>query len=91
MEEVVGVQAKRVFDRDQHVWRVAQDLEASFLSEMLKSAGLDGGQRSFGGGAGESQFVSFMRDAQAKRIVESGGVGLAEIVYASMMEKIDET
>lgn len=59
-------------------------LEASFLSEMLKSAGLDGQQGEFGGGLGETQFSSFLREAQAEQIARAGGVGLAEAIFASL-------
>ena len=35
-------------------------LEATFLAEMLKSAGLGRGADAFGGGEGEDQFASFL-------------------------------
>jgi len=56
----------------------ATDLEAAFLSEMLKHAGYGKARESFGGGVGEDQFGSLLRDMQARRIAESGGIGLAE-------------
>lgn len=76
--------------RDPAVWKASQNLEASFLAEMLKSVGMDGNQSEFGGGMGEEQFASFLREAQAQKMVEAGGVGLAEAFYLSLMkEKTD--
>ncbi|PVA09708.1 hypothetical protein DC366_11285 [Pelagivirga sediminicola] len=63
----------------------AQKLEATFLAEMLKSAGF-GKSSEFAGGIGEEQFASFQRQALADEIVKSGGLGLAETFYQSMME-----
>jgi peptidoglycan hydrolase FlgJ len=62
-------------------------LEASFLSEMLKLAGLGKTSQEFGGGAGEDQFASFLRDAQAKEMVKSGGIGLAETIYLALKDR----
>lgn len=56
---------------------VGQKLETVFLSEMLKAAGFGEVSDSFGGGVGEGQFASFLRDAQAQEMVRAGGVGLA--------------
>ena len=64
----------------------ARDLEAAFLAEMLKDVGLGGVKGAFGGGAGEDQFASLMREQQAARMVEAGGIGLAEQILRSMME-----
>lgn len=69
---------------------VAQELEATFLSEMLKSAGLGEPSKSFGGGIGEEQFSSFLRDAQAREMVRAGGVGLAESLYHALKERRDD-
>lgn len=62
----------------------AVKLEAQFLSEMLKYAGFDGPQSEFSGGSGEEQFGSFLRDAQAMRMAEAGGVGLAESIFRAL-------
>ena len=64
----------------------AVELEAAFLSEMLKSAGLGKTRQSFGGGAGEDQFASFLVQHQARQLAQSGGIGLSEILLKSMME-----
>jgi len=65
----------------------ARKLEASFISEMLKAAGVGKPRDSFGGGAGEEGFSSFLTNAQAEKIVESGGFGLAEQIYGSLLQR----
>lgn len=65
----------------------AQKLEAAFLAEMLKSAGLGESRDAFGGGAGEDQFSSFLVQAQAEKMVEAGGIGLAEALFESLKER----
>ncbi|MEW2918888.1 rod-binding protein [Ruegeria sp. ANG10] len=67
----------------------AVELEAAFLAEMLKSSGLGKASESFGGGAGEDQFSSFLVQHQARALAASGGIGLSEILFQSMMEKTD--
>jgi len=64
----------------------AQALEAAFLSEMLAHAGLgeDDSGSGFGGGIGEQQFASFLRQEQAKLMVARGGIGLAEHLFRAM-------
>ena len=71
------------------VWAAAQKLEAAFLNEMLKSAGLGTPRAAFGGGAGEEQFASFLRQAQADEMARAGGIGLAESLYQSMTKGAD--
>lgn len=75
--------------KDQAIWKVAQDLEATFLAEMLKSAGLGASRDSFGGGIGEEQFGSFLTQAQAQEMVKSGGIGLTESVFNTLKERSD--
>ena len=64
----------------------AQKLEATFLAEMLKSAGVGEQENSFSGGIGEDQFASFQRQIMAEALAKNGGIGLAEQFYTSMME-----
>lgn len=64
----------------------ARALEASFLSEMLSYAGMGKSQETFGGGIGEEQFSSFLRQEQAERMVAKGGIGLAEKIFRSMTD-----
>jgi Rod binding domain-containing protein len=68
----------------------AQSLEAQFLSEMLKSAGIGQTPEEFGGGSGEDQFSSFLRDEQAKQMTQAGGIGLAQSLFDSMIANAHE-
>ncbi|MFD1510119.1 rod-binding protein [Lacimonas salitolerans] len=70
--------------------RVATELEASFLAEMLTSAGLGKSPDGFGGGAGEDQFSSFLVREQARALAERGGIGLAETIFNALKEKQDD-
>ena len=76
--------------QDKAMRKAAQELEANFLAEMLKSAGIGKTPEGFGGGAGEDQFASFMRMEQARQMAEQGGIGLAESLYHALKERIDE-
>ncbi|MFT7593960.1 MAG: flagellar protein FlgJ [Paracoccaceae bacterium] len=66
--------------------QAAVDLEAAFLAEMLKSAGFGKSRDSFGGGAGEDQFGSLLVRAQAEKMAQAGGIGLAESLYQALLE-----
>lgn len=81
---VTGVPPSDAARRDAALREAATKLEASFLSEMLKSAGLGESSEEFGGGEGEKQFASFLREAQADAMAAAGGVGLAESIYQSL-------
>lgn len=74
---------------DAKLREAANQLEATFLSEMLKSAGVGKPRDSFGGGAGEDQFSSFLREAQAKEMAAAGGIGLAEALFEAMKARIN--
>lgn len=76
--------------QDQALRNAAQELEANFLAEMLKSAGVGKTPEAFGGGAGEDQFASFMRLEQARQMAENGGIGLAESLFNALKDRIDE-
>ncbi len=67
--------------------KAAMDLEAAFLAEMLKSAGLGKTCDGFNGGTGEDQFGSFLVRAQAQEMAKSGGIGLAETLFNALMEQ----
>lgn len=62
----------------------AKELETAFLSEMLKAANFAVTPSAFGGGIGEDQFASLLRESMAREMVEAGGVGLAERLFASL-------
>ena len=65
----------------------AMELEAAFLSEMLKAAKLGEVPEGFGGGAGETQFASLLRDEQARAMAAAGGIGLAETLFNALKER----
>lgn len=72
-------------DRDAALMDKARELEAAFLAEMLGHAGMDADAASaFGGGAGEEQFASFLRQEEARLMVDRGGIGLAESLFRAM-------
>ncbi len=73
--------------RNPALWEQSKALEASFLSEMLKAAGLGKAREAFGGGTGEDQFAGFLATEQARAMVQAGGIGLAESIYRSLAEK----
>jgi peptidoglycan hydrolase FlgJ len=74
-----------VSSREVQLRTKAQELETTFLSEMLSHAGMGKAQGSFGGGIGEDQFASFLRNAQATAMVDRGGLGLAEHFFQALM------
>lgn len=65
----------------------AEALEAQFLAEMLGAAGLGETPEGFGGGAGEDQFASFLRQEQAQGMVAGGGIGLAESIFHALKRR----
>lgn len=71
-------------DRTDPLWEASRALEASFLSQMLSAAGLGTTPEGFGGGIGEDQFASLLRDEQAKAMTGSDGLGLAESIFRSL-------
>ncbi|MEP2640203.1 rod-binding protein [Roseobacter sp.] len=83
----VGATPTPMSPQDKALKEVAQKLEASFLAEMLKSAGLGKTSEHFGGGAGEDQFSSFLVEEQAMQMVKAGGIGLSESLFDALKEK----
>jgi flagellar protein FlgJ len=67
--------------------KVALDLEAAFLAEMLKHSGLGEREGAFGGGAGEAQFASFLTQEHARLLAERGGIGLAEGIFRTLVAR----
>ena len=65
------------------------DLETTFLTEMLKHSGLGKGQDAFGGGIGEEQFTSMRLHEIAKQITQSGGIGIAENIFQSLIARAE--
>lgn len=74
---------------DRRLRLAAEKLEATFIAEMLKHAQFGASREAFGGGVGEDQFGSYLRQAQADAIAKSGGFGLAETLYEALKERHD--
>mgnify|MGYP001797240413 CR=1 FL=1 len=83
----VGQPAQVPAANDRVLREAAEKLEAGFLAEMLKSAGLGKTSDHFGGGSGEDQFSSFLLQEQAMQMVRAGGIGLSESIFQSLKEK----
>ncbi len=64
----------------------AEALEATFLTEMLKAAGLGKPLETFGGGVGEDAFSSFLTREYATMLAAEGGIGLAESIVRALTE-----
>ena len=78
-----------VTNSDRQLRDVAIELEATFLAEMLKHAGVGEAPGGFGGGVGEEQFASFLRLEQAREMSRQGGIGLAETLFHALKERQD--
>lgn len=91
MEITPGPMTLSVNTSDAKLRKAAEKLEASFLAEMLKSAGYGKARDSFGGGAGEEHFSSFLVDAQAEQMVRAGGIGLAEHIFSSLKDRKNDS
>ena len=86
----VALARKPTAQADAELRAVADQLEAGFLAEMLKSAGFGEARDSFGGGAGEDQFSSFLVQAQAEKMVAAGGIGLSESLFQALKGRTHE-
>ncbi len=71
--------------------QLAQSFEAAILSELLQAAGAMRGDAESGGGIGEEHFASFLLNAQAQRMAERGGIGLAEMVMRTFLAETSQT
>jgi len=76
---------------DKALRQVTSQMEALFLAEMLKATGFGDAPETLGGGAGEAQFESLLREAQATQMVKTGGIGLAESLFNALKERSDDT
>jgi peptidoglycan hydrolase FlgJ len=63
----------------------AQEFEAMFLNSMLQPMFAGIGQGPFGGGNAANVWRSFLTDEYAKTFAKSGGVGIADQVYRSLL------
>ena len=76
-------------DQDKAMRRASEELEATFLAEMLKPMGAGASRDTLGGGIGEEQFSSFLLQEESRAMVRSGGIGLAESIFQSMKKSTE--
>ena len=69
------------------IHETARKFESQFLSIMLQQM-FEGLKTSapFGGGPGEAMFKSFLTEAMAKKMSDSGGIGVAASVQREMLK-----
>lgn len=79
--------AVQALSRDNQMRNASHEIEASFLSTILNATNPSTSSSFFGGGIGEEQFKSFLVNAQASVISESGAIGLAESLFQSLAAK----
>ncbi len=67
--------------------KVSKDFEAFFLSQVMESMseGIEPNSM-FGGGQGEKMFRSLLYSEYAKQSVNSGGIGIADKVYQTILQ-----
>ncbi len=70
------------------VMALAQDLEATFLAQMLAHAKLGDQSGDFGGGPGAAHMQSFLIEAHASQITQAGGIGLSEHIYHAIVARM---
>jgi len=73
--------------REKALRGAAQKLESAFLAEMLKAARIGEPRDSMGGGIGEAQFASFLRQAQADELAKDGMLGLTDALFRALSER----
>lgn len=66
---------------------VSVRFEAAFLTQVLDLAGVGKAPEGFDGGAGEDAFRGHMLAEQGRIMAESGGIGLAESIFQSLLQK----
>jgi flagellar protein FlgJ len=78
--------SKPVLDAKAKARTTATDFEAVFLSSMFNQmfTGLDG-EGPFGGAGAGGVWRSFLSDEYAKIFAKSGGIGMADQVYRSLL------
>ena len=75
---------------DAKIRAAAQKFETTFLAEMLKHTGIGKMTEGFSGGAGEAAFSGFLTWEYAEEIAVTGRIGLADRVYAKLIEGAGE-
>lgn len=66
---------------------MAEQFESVFLYEMLKHTGVGQMTEGFNGGPGEAAFSDFLVREYATQISDTGRLGLADHVFAALVEK----
>lgn len=74
-------------EREAELRRAAVAFEAAFLAEMLRHSGAGSGTPGFDGGAGEAAFGQELVNEQARRMAESGGIGLADRLFEALVAR----
>jgi len=69
-------------------WSTAQDFESVFLNSMFQNmfTGIDG-DGPFGGSGALKVWRSFMTDQYAKAFAKAGGIGIAPVVYDTILKE----
>ncbi|MFQ8430734.1 rod-binding protein [Amaricoccus sp. W119] len=71
-------------DADAAALRAAEAFETSFLAEMLKESGVNQASSSFGGGAGEEAFSSFLTEQYAAKLAGRAELGLSQRIFEAL-------
>ncbi len=71
---------------EQRARETAKDFEAVFVNQMLNLMQPDLKNDEFHGGHAEEQFRTFLNDEISQEIAESGGVGVADHIYAELIK-----
>lgn len=87
MTELSRIHAAPPARQETRLRSVAVQLEAGFLAEMLKTAGVGKPPSTFSGGAGEDHLASFLVDEHARALAERGGIGLAEAIFDAIKDR----
>ncbi len=79
--------AAPAIDRNSPTYKAAQDFESVFLGQMVEQmyTGLDA-KGPFGGGFAEKTYRSLLDQEIGRQMSASGGVGIADAVYAEMVK-----
>jgi Rod binding domain-containing protein len=79
--------AAPAIDRNSRAYKAAQDFESVFLGQMVAQmyTGLDA-KGTFGGGFAEETYRSLLYQEIGRQMSASGGVGIADAVYAEMVK-----
>jgi Rod binding domain-containing protein len=83
----LGATASKAADPHAKARATAQDFEAVFLNSMFANmfTKVDGEGPFGGGGTGTGVWRSFLTDEYAKTFAKSGGIGIADHVYRSLI------